>query len=473
MQTSRFEPRCRKSRLAAMSLALVLEGGCGPSRVRAVPVHVDGEDAVPSVQPAFRELRDALAPGYNSPPGVKQECLGRLVFDVPRPVEWPTFYDGYTDEVFNRSFSRSVIDPGDEMRFGNTMVAVIGSVGGVTKERVLESTPAALEGHLKTRIKEKSAYIARLREKGGDKEESAKAIGEEEERIRGWEQTIVKNKENFTPFDPGLPNSEGYSTSRIEANDETLRYSVLRAYVTRGEFLYVFESSVRMFKPSDKEEHKKNFTGMLAKFRTRAPNEIPTELGVCIPFGFIPDDGKTVTEFKQSLRFPDAPGVLFTIQTGNVHPRRIKLPPLLATARAIMNPGAANEDEQIKPVVTQRIGPRARTIGALRGSQGGVVLEVTHAGREKYDMYSIFTGYPGWLGSAVLPYILIDMRSISKAQAPELKQNPPPFKPSMDRLDILLKSMRLRRTNPTMPELVQASLPAKQMSTDEFTSHAR
>jgi hypothetical protein len=158
-----------------------------------------------------------------------------------------------------------------------------------------------------------------------------------------------------------------------------------------------------MFKLSDKEAHKKDFTGMLAKFRTRAPNEIPTELGVCVPYGFIPDDGKTVTELKQSLRFPDAPGVLYSIETGNVHPRRINLTPLLAAANASITPPASSEEDEIKSVVTQRIGPRFYKIGSLTGSQGGAVLKVTQSGGENYDMYSVFTGYSGWLGTAVLP----------------------------------------------------------------------
>jgi hypothetical protein len=338
MNSSKIESYSRQFRLTVASLAVGLLAGCEPSSVQAVPAQVDGEDAVPSRPPTSKEMHEATAPDYKSPPGMKQECFGRLVFDVVQPVEWPTFYKGYTASLFNRSFSKNVWDPADEMRIGNTLVAVIGSIGGSLKERVLDSTPAALEAHLKTRIKEKRAYIAVLRTKGMNTDAALRDIREEEETIRGLEETIKKDEKNFEPFNPGLPNSQGYWTSRIEANDEAERYSVLRAYLTRGDFIYVFESAVKMFKLADKEAHKKDFTGVLAKFRTRAPNEIPTELGVCVPYGFIPDDGKTVTELKQSLRFPDAPGVLYSIETGNVHPRRIKLTPLLAAANASIPP---------------------------------------------------------------------------------------------------------------------------------------
>ena len=42
-------------------------------------------------------------------------------------------------------------------------------------------------------------------------------------------------------------------------------------------------------------------------------------------------------------------------------------------------------------------------------------------------------------------------------QAAELKKNPLPFKQSMERLETLLKSTRLRPTTPLMPELATAA----------------
>jgi hypothetical protein len=238
MHFSKIESYSRQFRLTVASLAVGLLSGCEPSPVQAVPAQVDGEVAVPSRPPTSKEMHEASAPDYKSPPGMKQECFfGRLVFDVAQPVEWPTFYKGYTASLFNRSFSRNVWDPADEMRVGNTLMAVIGSIGGSLKERVLDSTPAALEAHLKTRIKAKRAYIAELRTKGMNTNAALRDIREEEETIRGWEETIKEDEKNFEPFNPGLPNSQGYWTSRIEANDEAERYSVLRAYLTRGDFI--------------------------------------------------------------------------------------------------------------------------------------------------------------------------------------------------------------------------------------------
>lgn len=255
-----------------------------------------------------------------------------------------------------------------------------------------------------------------------------------------------------------MPDSNGYWKTTIEANNESSRYSIYRAYLKRDGYIYVFESHHKMDKASDKETHRQKFVGLLKKFRVRKPNEIPTELGVCIPHGFIPDDGKGLSEFKQSLRWPDAPGVLYTIETGNVHPRRMKSTgTMAATKAAIGTPGSGGEEDDVKDFVTQRIGPRSYKIGGLTGEQGGVVLTVKQPGKDPYEAYSLFTGYSGWLGTAVLPYITVDMHTYTKEQAPELKQNPPPFKQSMERLDLLLKSMRLRPTNPPMPDFASMS----------------
>lgn len=444
-----------RAQLALASLAVVLAAGCSAKPTPVAPMQVDGEDAVPSRMPTADQMFEVTAPNYKQPAGAKSECFGRLIFEVGKEVYWPTYFIWQNDDIiFNRSFSPKVADPGDIMRFGNTHIAVIGSVGQVKKERVFESTPTERIAHLQKRIDETRAYIEKLKKNTENLEIALREIDDSEDWIRGWEKTIGEIRAEFGPFDPGLPASQGYWTSTYYGGDETNLYSVLRAYLTRGEYIYIFESEEKMNTPSDKETHKRNFSSMLAKFRTRAPNEIPTEPGVCFPYGFIPDDGRTVVEFKQSLRYAEAPGVLYTIETGTVHPRRLKLTPVTAMAHAIINPPPATEKDEIRPVVTQRIGPRTVKMGGLGALQGGTVLKAG-TGKDQYEIYSVFSGYAGWLGTAVLPYILVEMRTVNREQAPEITRNPPPFKQSNERLDAMLKSMRWRPTNPPMSEFVR------------------
>jgi hypothetical protein len=53
-----------------------------------------------------------------------------------------------------------------------------------------------------------------------------------------------------------------------------------------------------------------------------------------------------------------------------------------------------------------------------------------------------------------LPFIFVELNTTTMNMAPELKQNPPPFKQSMGRYEALLKSIRLRPTTPPMPDMV-------------------
>lgn len=434
---------CRR-RLAALSLCVLLAPGC---HAKSGQAQAD-DDIAPSRKPTTSDMLKVTAPGYKQAVRAKSECLGRLAFEVGKEIEWPLYYG---DAFFNRSFSLHVKARLDTMRFGTTRIAVIGSVGGVEKEEIFKNSPTGLDAHLMKRIGENRVFIEELKKAVANVKEAQETIKEREELIRGWQESIEERRKKFQPFNPGVPDSQGYWTSRGQAIDETDRESILRAYLTRGKHIFVFESTVDMNTPADKEKHQRDFSAMLAKFRPRALNEIPAEPGVCIPFGFIPDDGRTPIEFKQSLRYPDAPGVLYTIATGSVDPRRPKAMLLTAAADASMSPPPAKEQDKVKAVVTQRIGPHMVKLGGLTAPQGGTVMQA-RAGGETYDIYSVFTGYSGWLGTDVLPYILVELHTLTKVHAEELEQNPPPFKQSKERLDVLLGSMRWRPTNPVMPE---------------------
>lgn len=438
------------SSIRLVAIAALVSGCDVAKNVTQAGVDYEG----PSAMPTLKDMQSATAPGFKSAPGNLPECLGRLTFDVPQAVQWPTFYKNDAAGLFNRSFSENVADAGDEMRFGDTRVAVIEAPTMALRSKVLEGTPMALIARLQRQMEETRLYVTELKKKMGPSEATAREIKRAEKTIASWREAVREDQANIEPFAAGLADSVSYWTSEAIANDEAERFSILRTYLTRGDRIYVFESRSTMDRAAAKEAHKKEFIALLNQFRPRVANEIPVELGVCIPFGFIQDDGRTLTEFKQSIRFKNAPGVLYTIQTGNVHSRNIKGAGLLAATRAATGTLGSAEEEEIKPFIKQRIGPRPFPMGGLTGEQGGIVLEIARSGASKYEAYSVFTGYSGWLGTAVLPYILVDMRTVSKDQAPELKQDPPPFQQSMDRLQVILKGMRLRQTTPPMPELV-------------------
>lgn len=441
-----------KYRYLTLVAALALTG-CDKSHGQDGAVVSDSSDQA-SFPPSKERLLSVLASGYISAPDARQECLGRLVFDLRQPIHWSTNFDKF-GSLFNGSFSANVFDRGDVIEVGDTKIDVFGPVDSIAAAEILETTPRARMRSLKDSLALINVYIAKRTKKPGRSDGEKRLLDESLADRATLEESIKKRAVRYEAIDTGLPDTEAYwTTSRI--NELSSSDSVYLAYMVRGDYVFVFESGVQLSPTLDREQHKRQFLKLLRDFRPRKPYEIPTELGICIPYGFILDDGTTFTDIKRSIRWPDAPGVIYTIHTGYVDRHHMKVTPLLALGNASAGLMGSPNEKQLKQFITQRIGPRAVKFGGVTGEQGGIAAHITMPGEPPYETYSVFSGYSGWLGIAALPYMLVEMRTFTTMQAPELKSNPPPFKQSMERLEYLLTSMRLRRTTPEMPEIAAA-----------------
>lgn len=402
--------------------------------------------------PTRAQLLAATMPSYKPAAGTRQECLGRLVWDVEGSIAWPGKFNRNAATPFDHIFSDNVFDAGDEIHFGNTSIAVT-ALDARVRDDVLGSLPGNRLAAMSKELVEAEASFGKMKslQKGNVRERNRYEIAET--RIDSIRKTLQRLKQDYQPFSPGLADSMGYAAIEAAASNDNDRYSIYTAYLFRKDVVYTFESREKITPALTVEKHRQQFVALLAGFRPRQPYEIPREPGVCIPRGFLPDDGRTVTDIKQSLRWADAPGVLYSIQTGTVRENQLKSTLLTAASRAAVGTLGTADEEQVRQLVDQRIGPRQARIGDLVGEQGGVALKIAAPDRQPYETYSVFTGYAGWLGADALPFILVDMRSHTRSQAPELPADPPPFRRSMDRLDGLLKTLRLRPTAPALPEL--------------------
>lgn len=81
----------------------------------------------------------------------------------------------------------------------------------------------------------------------------------------------------------------------------------------RNQRVYYFTFS----KPT--ENSAQRIKDLIARFRTRELYEVPNEPGLCFPYGFIADDGKTAYELKNSLRFTRTPNVIFSLLTASAN----------------------------------------------------------------------------------------------------------------------------------------------------------
>lgn len=428
-----------------LALLAALLMGCKPSGAQnAAPPH-----------PSAEQLRQATHPGYTTPAGTKQECLGRLVFDTPRDMQWGVLAPVRSDSI-RFQFTNAMQGEQEYVGFGNVQVVVLAPATwtqlqslqrwvAIDKNTAIRHYQTAIETK-KDRINDFQSLLddPSKNTEGWDTSTYPQAIAKIKKDIADAETSIANLEKDWHPMDVGLPDSLGYAAG-----------PTLYAFLLRDGRAYQFMSTGGQGEAKF-EERERAFLAMLKRFEVRKLHDIPKAPGICIPYGFIPDDGRGHFRTQVSMRYADRPGVLYTIGTAVVGERGIEGPEqalLQATARAaagVLSGGLAQGRD------AKSIGPRTATIGALPANQGGFSLNVADPGKPAVRSYSVYTGYPGWMHSRVLPSITVNMLSFTKEQEPTLKANPPPLEESLTRLDALLKSIRLRPTEPLMPELAES-----------------
>lgn len=441
------------ARSVYMPLLLALLVGCTPSSAQ------NGE---PAAKPNAEQLRQASNPGYSPPAGSKQECLGRLVFDAPREMQWGINAPGsWSGDRFR--FTEDMHGGQDYVGVGNVKAVVSAPAKRADIERMHRSQDARKDNAIfeyETSIGTKKRRIDEFQSLLDDPSKNTerwdtstypKAMAEIKKQIADIETSITNLQKDWHPMDLGQPDSLGYAAG-----------PTLYAFLLRDGRAYQFMSTGGEGEPKF-EERERAFRDMIKRFQVRKMHDIPKAPGICIPYGFIPDDGRGHFRTEVSMRYADQPGVIYTIGTAVVGERGIEGPEpalLQATARAAAGTlsGVLSTGRD-----TKSIGPRATTIGALPAHQGGISMNVAEPGKPPVRSYSVYTGYPGWNHSRVLPAITVNLRSFTKEQERTLKADPPPFEESLARLDALLKSIRLRPTEPVMPELLNtpSTLPSK------------
>ncbi|WP_005032977.1 T6SS immunity protein Tli4 family protein [Holophaga foetida] len=395
--------------------------------------------------PDLEDIQKATHPGYVTPPGIRQECLGRLVFDVPRAMEWGIAYTAWRDFSENHNyegFPGDIAGEDEHSQVGRIAIRVMGPVPrkGLEEQIQLHAVGKSLAiKRLKSESEGKTWTIETLRE-NPNKEDPiaiAKSLQELETDIHENETRSKAIEKAWHPYDLEIPDSVAYVAG-----------STLYAYLWRDGRLHCFMDSQGDGEPP-LEIRKPKFDAFVRAYRPRKLYEIPTERGICLPYGFVPDDGTTTYDIKVSLRYQDTPGVIYTLGTATVGELGSEPAWFHSTSSAMAGIGGELEGYKV-----DRIGPRSARIGALTAQQGGIVVHQRPKGKAPFETYLMYTGYGGWGDSQVLPTVSLDLRCFTadKEGAPILKKNPPPFSVTYSRYEGLLKSLRMRPTIPLMPE---------------------
>lgn len=371
----------------------------------------------------------------------RQECLGRLVFDVADDLdlEWALSVDsgsmavtGFPEGITASFFGMPTGFSYDGVRFHVSDAGQ--AVAEIERERknFVDRRSRNLES-VRERIREYEIELkeARQQNRSGLVSYAERRIQQAKSRVPEYQANEIVNLD--------LSDSFAYQDHK----------DAVRLYLYRADRIF------RFFRPSRHEETREQVVDavrdVVSRFRPRALYEVPAEPGVCLPYAFFADDGHGIYFVRTPLRYADSPGVIYTIDTGPVGDGYRPEPGLFrALSYAVMPPSAALGMARRE---VQRVGPRGAKIGPYSASQAGMSLNVSEPDQAPVRSYSVYTGTDGMDDLQIWPYIVVEMESFTREQHAKLKDDPPRFEESQQRLDALLRNMHLRPTDPPMPEL--------------------
>lgn len=426
--------------LMAIVLLAMVPGACGGGE----PAREPDERRPSRVDMARLVSARVFEPEWT--PGARRECIGRLVFETPGEIEWAVDPHEKVEHTEPPQFSDGVHGSRRErVRFGGMGIYV-------SRPATAENMKAHRDAYA---VAERGGGVAAW-ERGVARREAelAEAIG------RGASELVIayhrdkledaRNKLALAHYrrlhDFGLTDELSY-----ESPSGTLTIRTLMG----GRIVTVLTWLESREGDPDREARLAEVRSTLSRLRVRAPGEIPTEPGICMPYLFLADDGETDYQVRASFRYPDRPNVVYTVDTGYMPavgaPEGAASIERSASAEVLRYP---REMLRFPPHNLHRrdmLGPNFVQAGPHRFEQAGMVFSFGPEEGPYVRTYSIFSGASGAPGIQAVPFVFVRMRSWMREDFPQLEQEPPPVEESQERLAALPKNLHLRHTEPELP----------------------
>ena len=230
----------------------------------------------------------------------RQECLGRHIFEVQEDIQWATFHRDYIHRVSQggggHGFSLKVGAKGDLTVYG--LYGAVIKVSDTVERDVFEAAANYQLGtgqlNQQRILKDIEIDKRRLAELPG--------FGYGPEIIQRLETQIAELEAQvplalYTVHDLGIPDAYFIGD----------REHPTHAYLYRNQRVYYFAMR------HAGAEGTQAFIDLISRFQPRELYEVPKGNGICIPYGFIADDGKAAYSSKNSLRFTKTANVIFTL----------------------------------------------------------------------------------------------------------------------------------------------------------------
>ncbi|WP_312116953.1 T6SS immunity protein Tli4 family protein [Stutzerimonas nitrititolerans] len=252
----------------------------------------------------MKTLFQYLSLGLLIPAGIalaetpRQECLGRMTFDVPEEMQWAVYNADHTHRITEgggHGFTNKVYASSDNgsYDYDGLTIYVSDIVGLDTFDGAARYFKGTIRRNQEELNKKKSTFERILKRFKRDNYEK-KHISEIEGEIKEIERQISITQ--VYEYDLDIP--DAYFLGGHIAPDEVLLW--------RNNRVYSFSFS--QAGPDSAERIK----ALVERFQPRELYEVPQGPGFCFPYGFIADDGKTAYSIKNSLRFTRTPNVIFT-----------------------------------------------------------------------------------------------------------------------------------------------------------------
>jgi len=229
---------------------------------------------------------------------VFEECLGRIRFQTPEKFSWATYdIENYKiNSAGGHTFSKNVGAVGDYVRYDYSELLI--KVSNMTTREEFDRTRSIVfhsvdfyKDHLKDRLETNKRLLATVKRL----KYSANVIEDQANTIKELEEQIQKTK--VYEFDLGIV--DAYVLGSEKTPHEI--------FLWRNNRVFYFH----MNKPgTDSAQRLKD---LIARFEPRELYQVPEGPGVCMPYGFIHDDGNTGFSVKNSLRFTSTPNVIMSM----------------------------------------------------------------------------------------------------------------------------------------------------------------
>ncbi|MFG5863219.1 T6SS immunity protein Tli4 family protein [Metapseudomonas sp. CR1201] len=355
----------------------------------------------------------------------RQECLGRVAFDVQEEIEWAVFSNKRVTRISDAKggghrFTDKVAGRWERGSYGTEHEAVLYVTAPTTREEFdsaanyIRGRGALYQEELRKTIEIDKYRIEMFRQDPGDTSQFIKNV---EEEIRKTEAKIPLAK--IYDHDLGIP--DAYALGGKDIPFQLLLWRDSRVYY------FAFEPY-----PGTAGY----MQDLARRFRTRALYEVPQEPGVCFPYGFIADDGKVPYDLRFSLRFTRTPNVIVSLLT--------------ASAGNPTEPTKGLYDTDFYPGFDRRKWRRVNLIeqvyfGKWLSTFTGWHLTPTPEGGEQERAWfgHAHIGGPG----TSMPMLAIQVQTFEKG-IDDLTEHTPPPETVMPRIQALTRSLHYREGVP-------------------------